>query len=252
MTRNSRPADVGDTVKRVVMGGGRGSQATEDRPLDLGSAVDLAPQVLNLGVDVRKRAVGWSGGVYLGGSRGAIPLRRVSAGSAGRSADFQGLEDGGLGFRHLGALPEGAGGAGEGADVDLVEFAARFWPRGATGRPRDPGQQGCQPAEDNVGADPVFPPVPDGAQVGDLLHVFQPRSASSSCLYPTAMSSTGRFGSAMRSRYFASRFPRLSPSRRSSVVHQVGLTRPGCCADSDAHHGSETADRHYEQQNHRL
>jgi hypothetical protein len=26
-------------------------------------------------------------------------------------------------------------------------------------------QEECQPAEDNVGADPVFPPVPDGAQV---------------------------------------------------------------------------------------
>ena len=36
-------------------------------PLDLGSAVDVAPSALNLVFDVRKRAVGWSDGVYLGG-----------------------------------------------------------------------------------------------------------------------------------------------------------------------------------------
>jgi hypothetical protein len=41
---------------------------------------------------------------------------------AGRGADFQGLEGGELGFRDLGALPERAGGAGEGADVDAVEL----------------------------------------------------------------------------------------------------------------------------------
>lgn len=35
-------------------------------------------------------------------------------------------------------------------------------------------------------------------------------------------------------------------------VHQTALTRHGCCADGDAHHGSETADRHYEQENHHL
>ncbi len=35
-------------------------------------------------------------------------------------------------------------------------------------------------------------------------------------------------------------------------VHQAALTRHGCCADGDAHHGSEAADRHYEQENHHL
>lgn len=34
------------------------------------------------------------------------------------------------------------------------------------------GQEDCQPAEGNVGADPVFAPVPDGVQVDDLLYVF--------------------------------------------------------------------------------
>lgn len=35
-------------------------------------------------------------------------------------------------------------------------------------------------------------------------------------------------------------------------VHQTALTRHGHCADGDAHHGSEAADRHYEQENHHL
>ena len=35
-------------------------------------------------------------------------------------------------------------------------------------------------------------------------------------------------------------------------VRQPALTRPGCCAGGDAHHGSETADRHYEQENRHL
>lgn len=33
-------------------------------------------------------------------------------------------------------------------------------------------------------------------------------------------------------------------------VYQAALTRHGCCADGDAHHGSEAAERHYEQENH--
>jgi hypothetical protein len=56
--------------------------------------------------------------------------------------------------------------------VDLVELAAKFWPRAAAGVLGDPGQEECRPAEGNAGADPVFAPVPDGAQVDDLLHVF--------------------------------------------------------------------------------
>jgi len=35
-------------------------------------------------------------------------------------------------------------------------------------------------------------------------------------------------------------------------VHQTALTRHCCCADGDAHHGCETADRHDEQENHHL
>ena len=42
-------------------------------------------------------------------------------------------------FGELGALPEGAGGAGEGADVDLVQFAAQFGPGAAAGVLGDAG-----------------------------------------------------------------------------------------------------------------
>jgi len=38
----------------------------------------------------------------------------------------------------------------------------------------------CQPAQDDVGADAVFPAVVDGAQVDDLLHV-PPRALSWAC-----------------------------------------------------------------------
>ena len=41
---------------------------------------------------------------------------------------MQGLEDVAVPFGELGALLKGAGGAGEGADVDLVELAAQLGP----------------------------------------------------------------------------------------------------------------------------
>ena len=55
--------------------------------------------------------------------------------------------------------------------MDLVQFAAQFQPRSAAGILRDPGQQQGQPAQDDVGADPFFLRVVDGARVDDLLHV---------------------------------------------------------------------------------
>ena len=58
---------------------------------------------------------------------------------ARRGVDFQDHEDVPLRFRQLGALPEGAGGAGEGPDVDAGQLAAQFGP-----------------AEDDVGADAVL------------------------------------------------------------------------------------------------
>lgn len=47
---------------------------------------------------------------------------------AGRWLDLQGLEDVPLRFGQLGALAEGAGGAGEGPDVDAGELAAQVGP----------------------------------------------------------------------------------------------------------------------------
>ena len=65
----------------------------------------------------------------------------------------------------LGALPEGADRAGEGADADALQFAAH-------GRPGLPGvvlgdadEQEGEPAQDDVGADALFEPVVDGPQV---------------------------------------------------------------------------------------
>jgi hypothetical protein len=43
---------------------------------------------------------------------------------------LQGFEDAALGSGELGSLLKGAGGAGEGADVDAVELAAQLRPRG--------------------------------------------------------------------------------------------------------------------------
>jgi hypothetical protein len=61
------------------------------------------------------------------------------------------VEDVALGLGDLGALPECAGRAGEGADVDPVEFAAQVRPRAAAGVLGDPGEEQCQPAEDDGG-----------------------------------------------------------------------------------------------------
>ncbi len=97
-------------------------------------------------------------------------MRRVAVGSclhgefqlvdAGRGRDLQGLEYVPLRFRQLGALSECAGRAGEGADVDLVQFAAQLGPGPAAGVLGDPGQEQGEPAEDDVGAEAVFSPVP--------------------------------------------------------------------------------------------
>jgi hypothetical protein len=50
-------------------------------------------------------------------------------------------EDVGLGLADLGALAEGPGGAGEGADMDAVEVPAQFRPGRAAGVLGDAGQQ---------------------------------------------------------------------------------------------------------------
>jgi hypothetical protein len=76
-----------------------------------------------------------------------------------------------LGWADLGALAEGAGGSGEGADGDAVELAAQFRPGAPGGVLGDAGEEQGEPAQEDVGADPLFQPVVDRAQVDDLLEV---------------------------------------------------------------------------------
>src|SRR6266581_2926980 len=83
----------------------------------------------------------------------------------------QGLEDVFVAGGELGAVGEGAVGAGEGAQVDALELGAQAVPGLAGGGLGDADQQQGQPAQGDVGADPVFQVVTDRAQVDDLLHV---------------------------------------------------------------------------------
>ena len=75
------------------------------------------------------------------------------------------------GLVQLGALAEGAGGAGEGAGVEPVEVAAHVVPGLAGGGLDDADEQQREPAQQDVGADAFFEAVVDRAQVEDLLHV---------------------------------------------------------------------------------
>src|SRR3954449_5896741 len=108
----------------------------------------------------RRGCFGWSAGC--GGDYLVDPRGRAGA---------ELFEDGGLGGADLGALAEGPGGAGEGADGDAVELAAQFGPGLPAGVLRDAGEQQGKPAQDDVGPDPLLFAVVDGAQVDDLLHV---------------------------------------------------------------------------------
>jgi hypothetical protein len=71
----------------------------------------------------------------------------------------------------LGALAEGPVGAGEGDHVQAVQLGRERLPGGAGGVLDDPDQQQGEPAQHDVGADALFQPVVDRAQVDDLLHV---------------------------------------------------------------------------------
>src|SRR5262249_38057828 len=71
----------------------------------------------------------------------------------------------GLGLGRLGALPGGAGGTGDGADVQLVEVVADVVPGAPGGGLSDADQQQGQPAQDDVGADTWFEAVVDRPQV---------------------------------------------------------------------------------------
>ena len=71
----------------------------------------------------------------------------------------------------FGALPERPGGPGEGAQVDPAEFAAHLRPGRAGGVLGDADEQQREPAQQHVGADPLFEPVAGRPQVQDGLHV---------------------------------------------------------------------------------
>lgn len=58
----------------------------------------------------------------------------------------------------------------EGPDVNLFRLAAEFGPGPADCVLGDAGQEEGEPAEQDVGADPVLAPVEDWAQVDDMLH----------------------------------------------------------------------------------
>jgi hypothetical protein len=127
---------------------------------------------MNLGLDVRERAVAWLDGVYLGGGV------RAGQGSVGgelvdprRRVDLELGEDVALGLGDLGALAECAGWAGEGADGDSLQLAAQGGPGGVAGGLGDPDQEQGEPAQDDVGAGAFLLAVVDRPQVDDLLHV---------------------------------------------------------------------------------
>jgi len=88
-----------------------------------------------------------------------------------RGGDLEAVEDAALGRGEVGGLPEGAGGAGEGAEGELGELAGDLVPGGSGGGLGDADEEQGEPAEDDVGADPLLQPVVDRAQVDDLLEV---------------------------------------------------------------------------------
>jgi len=97
-------------------------------------------------------------------------------------ADVQGGEEVAGGLGDLGALPEGAGRAGEGAEADALQLAAHGRP-GLPGRVLgDADEQQGEPAQDEVGANALFEPVVDSRRSRTDFISRQPRSTSSSCL----------------------------------------------------------------------
>jgi hypothetical protein len=84
--------------------------------------------------------------------------------------DFQGCEQVAGGLGDVGALPEGAGGAGEGADADPLQFAAHGGPCLPGVVLGDADEQEREPAEQDVRADALFEPVAGRPQVQDGLY----------------------------------------------------------------------------------
>src|SRR3990170_878458 len=84
---------------------------------------------------------------------------------------LEGAQDLLLAGGELGALAAEAGGAGEGAEVEALEFVAEVAPGLVGGVLGDPDEQEGEPAEEDVGADPLFLAVVDGAQLERGLQV---------------------------------------------------------------------------------
>src|SRR6266571_4256144 len=108
---------------------------------------------------IRRRDLPWSGRCGCGG----VDQRGFG--------QVQGLEDELVAGGELGAVGEGAVGAGEGAQVNALQLSAQPVPGLAGAGLGDADQQQGQPAQGDVGADPVFEVMVDGAQVDDLFHV---------------------------------------------------------------------------------
>src|SRR4051812_39792469 len=100
------------------------------------------------------------------------PVPRLGSGRSGggveaedllRQRDVDGGEDGPGSGGGLAGLGEGAGGAGEDANVQILQVLANGGPGAAGAGLDDAHQQQGEPAEQDVGADAVFEPVVDRA-----------------------------------------------------------------------------------------
>src|SRR6266508_2083599 len=109
----------------------------------------------------RRERLPWSGAW---GHRGELP-------DAWGVGQLQLGQDGALGGNELGALPEGPGRAGEGAELDPLQLAAKAWPGVVAGGLDGAGKQQRQPAQQHVGADALLLAVVDRAQLYRVWHV---------------------------------------------------------------------------------
>jgi hypothetical protein len=80
----------------------------------------------------------------------------------------EGGEDLALGWGDLGALPEGAGGAGEGAQVQALQFVTGRWPGLCGGGLGDADEQQGQPAQRQAGPDAFLAAVIGRPRVDEL------------------------------------------------------------------------------------
>src|SRR5712691_8391708 len=142
-----------------------------------------------------------------GGSGG--PGGRFEVEEAGRLGQLEVAQDLFVAGGEFGALAADAGRAGEGAEVEPFELVAEVAPGFAGGVLGDADEEQGEPAEQDVGADPVFLAVVDGAQLEARLQVAPGALDLEQLLVAEATSSAERVGSDVRRRNL--------PSRRSSA-----------------------------------